>query len=125
MLTDVGSVKSEIHTEIKKAGLEGQFIGGHPMAGSDRIGFINSKVQAEAAGIKPKFFAKLHPKHKTPINALILIGSLTMLAPFAGRKMLVWIDVYKRQILNLCLSRYIQRQIRTHRCPYVFLNGQK
>lgn len=34
----------------------------------------------------PKFFAKLHPKHKTPINALILIGSLTMLAPFAGRK---------------------------------------
>lgn len=40
----------------------------------------------------PKFFAKLHPKHKTPVNALILIGSLTMLAPFAGRKMLVWIS---------------------------------
>ncbi len=39
----------------------------------------------------PKFFAKLHPKHKTPINSLILIGALTMLAPFAGRKMLVWI----------------------------------
>ena len=39
----------------------------------------------------PKFFAKLHPKHKTPINALILIGGLTMLAPFAGRKMMVWI----------------------------------
>ena len=33
LLTDVGSVKSEIHKEIKKAGLEGQFIGGHPMAG--------------------------------------------------------------------------------------------
>lgn len=31
----------------------------------------------------PKTFAKLHPKHKTPINALILIGVLTMLAPFA------------------------------------------
>lgn len=40
----------------------------------------------------PKFFAKLHPKHKTPINSLILIGVLTMLAPFAGRKMLVWIS---------------------------------
>lgn len=39
-----------------------------------------------------KFFAKLHPKHKTPVNALILIGVLTMLAPFAGRKMLVWIS---------------------------------
>ena len=40
----------------------------------------------------PKFFAKLHPKHKTPVNALILIGVLTMIAPFAGRKMLVWIS---------------------------------
>ena len=40
----------------------------------------------------PKFFAKLQPKHKTPVNALILIGILTMLAPFAGRKMLVWIS---------------------------------
>ena len=44
LLTDVGSVKSEIHKEIKKAGLEEQFIGGHPMAGSDRVGFINSKA---------------------------------------------------------------------------------
>ena len=40
----------------------------------------------------PKFFAKLHPKHKTPVNALILIGILTMLAPFAGRQMLVCIS---------------------------------
>ncbi|MDO4491132.1 MAG: APC family permease [Lachnospiraceae bacterium] len=39
----------------------------------------------------PKFFAKLHPTHKTPVNALILIGGLTMLAPFAGRVMMVWI----------------------------------
>lgn len=39
----------------------------------------------------PPFFAKLHPKHKTPINALYLIGALTMLAPLAGRKMMVWI----------------------------------
>ncbi len=39
----------------------------------------------------PPCFAKLHPKHKTPINALYLIGILTMLAPLAGRKMMVWI----------------------------------
>ena len=39
----------------------------------------------------PKFFSKLHPKYKTPVNALYLIGALSMLAPFAGRKMLVWI----------------------------------
>ena len=40
----------------------------------------------------PKFFAKLHPKYKTPINSLILIGAVTMIAPLAGRKMLVWIS---------------------------------
>ncbi len=43
LLTDVGSVKTEIHKTIKAAGLEKQFIGGHPMAGSERVGFINSK----------------------------------------------------------------------------------
>ena len=39
----------------------------------------------------PACFKKLHPTRKTPVNALILIGILTMLAPFAGRAMLVWI----------------------------------
>lgn len=44
LLTDVGSVKTDIHKTIKAAGLEHQFIGGHPMAGSERVGFINSKA---------------------------------------------------------------------------------
>ena len=40
----------------------------------------------------PKVFAKLHPKYKTPINSLYLIGLLSCLAPLAGRRMLVWIS---------------------------------
>ena len=44
LLTDAGSVKTDIHEHIKEAGLESQFIGGHPMAGSERIGYINSKA---------------------------------------------------------------------------------
>jgi len=43
-LTDVGSVKTNIHEHIKNAGLEKQFIGGHPMAGSERFGYQNSKA---------------------------------------------------------------------------------
>ena len=39
----------------------------------------------------PTSFARLHPKHKTPVNALLLIGILSVLAPFFGRAMLVWI----------------------------------
>ena len=34
VLTDVGSVKSGIHQEVCRHGLESCFIGGHPMAGS-------------------------------------------------------------------------------------------
>ncbi|MDE6203181.1 MAG: prephenate dehydrogenase/arogenate dehydrogenase family protein, partial [Lachnospiraceae bacterium] len=44
LLTDAGSVKADIHRHIEEAGLSGQFIGGHPMAGSERTGYINSKA---------------------------------------------------------------------------------
>ena len=42
-VTDIGSVKSSIHQVVKELGLESQFIGGHPMAGTERIGYSNSK----------------------------------------------------------------------------------
>lgn len=44
LLTDVGSVKGSICEHAKAAGLEEQFIGGHPMAGSERTGYRNSKA---------------------------------------------------------------------------------
>lgn len=44
LLTDVGSVKTPIHEEIIRLGLEKYFIGGHPMAGSEKSGFANSKA---------------------------------------------------------------------------------
>ncbi len=44
LLTDVGSVKSTIHDAVREAGLEHCFIGGHPMAGSERTGYVNSKA---------------------------------------------------------------------------------
>ena len=40
----------------------------------------------------PGRFAVLHKKHKTPVNALLLIGALSLVAPFFGRTMLVWIS---------------------------------
>lgn len=44
ILTDVGSVKTSIHEEVIALGLEDYFIGGHPMAGSEKTGFVNSKA---------------------------------------------------------------------------------
>jgi len=39
ILTDVGSVKGEIHKEVETLGMEECFIGGHPMVGSEKAGF--------------------------------------------------------------------------------------
>lgn len=44
VLTDVGSVKTPIYRHIEQLGLTDCFIGGHPMAGSERFGFANSKA---------------------------------------------------------------------------------
>ncbi len=39
ILTDVGSTKSNIHQTVRELGLESCFIGGHPMAGSEKTGY--------------------------------------------------------------------------------------
>lgn len=44
ILTDVGSVKTSIHEEVIALGMEENFIGGHPMAGSEKSGFSNAKA---------------------------------------------------------------------------------
>ena len=42
IITDVGSVKGDIHKAIHDLQLDAQFIGGHPMTGSEKTGFANS-----------------------------------------------------------------------------------
>lgn len=39
ILTDVGSVKGNIHEAIRELGLNRQFVGGHPMTGSEHTGY--------------------------------------------------------------------------------------
>lgn len=43
ILTDVGSTKTDIHERVIELGLEKHFIGGHPMAGSEKTGYANAK----------------------------------------------------------------------------------
>ncbi|MFL4472730.1 APC family permease [Paeniglutamicibacter sp. MACA_103] len=43
------------------------------------------------SGMLPGWFAKLHPKYGTPVNALLFIGGLSVLAPFFGSAMLGWL----------------------------------
>ena len=42
IITDVGSTKTDIHEAVTRLGMEDCFIGGHPMAGSEKTGFENS-----------------------------------------------------------------------------------
>lgn len=42
ILSDVGSVKSCVHKEMERFGLNSYFIGGHPMAGSEKSGYQSS-----------------------------------------------------------------------------------
>ncbi len=65
LLTDVGSVKADIHRAISEAGLSRQFIGGHPMAGSERVGFVNSK-----AVLLENAYYILTPTKETPAEML-------------------------------------------------------
>ncbi len=42
IITDVGSVKTNIHEAVISLGMEANFIGGHPMAGSEKTGYENA-----------------------------------------------------------------------------------
>ncbi|MDQ0093262.1 APC family permease [Paeniglutamicibacter psychrophenolicus] len=43
------------------------------------------------SGMLPAWFGALHPKFRTPHNALLFIGGISMLAPFFGVEMLGWL----------------------------------
>ena len=44
------------------------------------------------ANMIPPVFGKLHREYKTPTNAILLVGMLSVISVFFGRSMLVWIS---------------------------------
>lgn len=78
ILTDVGSTKTDIHEHVKELELEHCFIGGHPMAGSEKTGIRNSKRHLIENAYYIVTPSKLVPGEKT--DAYIeLISSLKAL----------------------------------------------
>jgi len=71
ILTDVGSVKTPITKIIQSSGLESHFIGGHPMAGSERIGYSNSKPS-----ILENAYYILTPSDQVPQTNVIAMQTL-------------------------------------------------
>ena len=71
ILTDVGSVKGNICKKAAELGLGHQFIGGHPMAGSEKTGYENSTdILLENA------YYLLTPFRETPVENLSLLKEL-------------------------------------------------
>ena len=56
------------------------------MIGGSRILYAMAE-----SGMLPGFLARLHPRFNTPSNAILLVGGLSILAPFFGRSTLVWL----------------------------------
>jgi prephenate dehydrogenase len=71
ILTDVGSVKTGIHNKARAAGLEDRFIGGHPMTGSERFGYRNSK-----AGLLENAYYILTPGKGVPAGKIAMYQSI-------------------------------------------------
>ncbi len=65
VITDVGSVKENIHKKAGELGLLDHFIGGHPMAGSEKTGFASSSAQ-----ILENAYYMITPGEDLPINRL-------------------------------------------------------
>ncbi|SNS76925.1 APC family permease [Pseudomonas segetis] len=55
------------------------------------IGGSRAVYAMAEAKMLPAFLAKLHPTYKTPVNAILLIGALSIIAPLFGRQALVWL----------------------------------
>jgi amino acid transporter len=55
------------------------------------VGGSRAMYAMARARMLPAFLAKLHPVYNTPVNAILLIGGLTTLAPLMGRKSMVWL----------------------------------
>lgn len=43
------------------------------------------------ARMLPAFLGRIHPRYHTPVNAILLIGALSVISPFFGRPALVWL----------------------------------
>lgn len=85
ILSDVGSVKTNIHESIAAAKLEASFIGGHPMSGSEKTGYKNATDHL----LENAYYA-LTPTSHTPkesleaMEALIkAIGALPIVLDYA------------------------------------------
>ena len=68
VITDVGSTKTQIHEAVQSLAMEESFIGGHPMAGSEKTGYENSTDH-----LLENAYYILTPTDKTPESSVAMM----------------------------------------------------
>ena len=80
IITDVGSVKTNIHQAVNALGLEEHFIGGHPMAGSEKTGYENANDRLVENAYYPLTPTnKVEQKYVDELTKIVkMIGAITI-----------------------------------------------
>ena len=55
------------------------------------IGGSRAVYAMALARMLPSFFTKLHPVYKTPVNAILMIGTVSFFAPLFGKNAMTWL----------------------------------
>jgi amino acid transporter len=55
------------------------------------IGGSRAVYAMAVAKMLPNFLTKLHPVYGTPVNAILMVGSVSFFAPLFGRKAMTWL----------------------------------
>lgn len=110
VLTDVGSVKTGIHEHISAMGMENQFIGGHPMTGSERFGYANSK-----ASLFENAYYILTPTDKTPAdkisayqNLVKTIGAIPLVLSYSQHDYVTAAISHLPHVISACLVNFVK-----------------
>ncbi len=74
VITDVGSTKTQIHEAVQSLSMEESFIGGHPMAGSEKTGYENSTDH-----LLENAYYILTPTKKTPESSIAMMTEMASL----------------------------------------------
>lgn len=91
IITDVGSTKTDIHQTVTALSMEEYFVGGHPMAGSEKTGYENSTDH-----LLENAYYILTPTAKTPESFMLrmteiagMIGAIPLLLDFENHDFIV------------------------------------
>lgn len=111
IITDVGSVKTSIHKEAESLGMNAQFIGGHPMAGSEKSGYSNAKAHL----IENAYYI-LTPSNEVPKEKaaefqrfIESLHAIPLVLDYTGHDYVTGAISHLPHILASCLVNYVRQ----------------